>query len=487
MLTNEVQSSFIRNVQTSTVLRLSLWSSLVVLTILLFGGALGFALLTRRLRRLRQAMITFERSDLETVEESLIPVRRPADELDEVQNVYISMVDRIREQVGALRRADDLRRELVTNISHDLRTPLAALQGYLETLQIKRESLTPAERQGYLAAAREHGDRLDKLIAQLFETVHPRRRGATPDRGVSTSGTRSRRDSGIPYRGRSQGRDPRGSRSDRSAFVAGDLGLIERALTNLLDNAVRHTPAGGMVTLSLEAADSDAVRVSVTDTGEGIGPEVLPRIIERFYQVPSGERPQGGSGLGLAIVKRILELHGSSIPGRKPARSGRSLLVRSGAAELTAPLATGGSALEFVGVVPEGDRSAVDQLDIHLGSEAPASHLEAEALESCHEQAIQRLRLLRRCGARETGAVAATEVGVGVNWLTTSMAPPTAPASRFMRPLRSGKIRTLEILVASRSASAGPSPGPTPRRINRPEAMRPTTSASTRTSARATR
>ena len=321
VLTNEVQSSFIRNVQTSTVLRLSLWSSLVVLTILLFGGALGFALLTRRLRRLRQAMITFERSDLETVEESLIPVRRPADELDEVQNVYISMVDRIREQVGALRRADDLRRELVTNISHDLRTPLAALQGYLETLQIKRESLTPAERQGYLAAAREHGDRLDKLIAQLFElsTLDAEERPRIEEFPLQELAHDVIQEFRIAAEAKGVTLEVQGPTD--LPFVAGDLGLIERALTNLLDNAVRHTPAGGMVTLSLEAADSDAVRVSVTDTGEGIGPEVLPRIFERFYQVPSAERPQGGSGLGLAIVKRILELHGSSIqveslPGR---------------------------------------------------------------------------------------------------------------------------------------------------------------------------
>ena len=313
VLTNEVQSSFIRNVQTSTVLRLSLWGSAVVLAVVLLGGALGFALLTRRLRRLRHAMTAFERSDLETVVVPLARVRRPADELDEVQNIFLGMVDRIRGQVGALRRADDQRRELVTNISHDLRTPLAALQGYLETLQIRREALSAAEQADYLTAARQHGERLDRLIAQLFElstldAEAPPRFESFPLQDLAHDVVQK-----FAFPAREKGVSLEVAGSTDLPFVSGDLGLIERALTNLIDNAIRHTPEGGTVTLRLEPAEGPAVRVSVTDTGEGIRSDALPRIFERFYQVPSAERSRGVSGLGLAIVKRILELHGTTI------------------------------------------------------------------------------------------------------------------------------------------------------------------------------
>ncbi len=313
VLTNEVQTSFIRNVQTSTVLRLSLWGSGVLLTILLLGGSLGFALLTRRLRRLRAAMTAFERSDLETVEMPLAPVRRSSDELDEVQNIFLRMVDRIRRQVGALRRADDQRRELVTNISHDLRTPLAALQGYLETLQIKHDSLTTAEQADYLSAARQHGERLDRLIAQLFELSRLDAEAlpqieSFPLQELAHDVIQKFR---IPAEVKGVALEVFGPTD--LPFVIGDLGLIERALTNLIDNAIRHTPAGGTVTLRLEPTGERTIRVMVADTGEGIRSDALPRIFERFYQVPSAERPRGGSGLGLAIVKRIIELHGSSI------------------------------------------------------------------------------------------------------------------------------------------------------------------------------
>ena len=95
-------------------------------------------------------------------------------------------------------------------------------------------------------------------------------------------------------------------------FVAADLGLIERALTNLIENGVRHTPPGGCVTLEFVPGAEGRVRVAVVDDGEGIGREQLERIFDRFYQVPASER-RGGAGLGLAITRRILELHGTTV------------------------------------------------------------------------------------------------------------------------------------------------------------------------------
>jgi two-component system, OmpR family, sensor kinase len=94
-------------------------------------------------------------------------------------------------------------------------------------------------------------------------------------------------------------------------FVNADVGMIERALTNLIENALRYTPPGGEVRLELRKV-SDKVRVTVTDTGQGIAANDLPFIFERFYRA-KGNDEKTGSGLGLAIVKRILELHGAEI------------------------------------------------------------------------------------------------------------------------------------------------------------------------------
>lgn len=97
-------------------------------------------------------------------------------------------------------------------------------------------------------------------------------------------------------------------------FVRGDLGLIERAMENLIDNAIRHTPGGGRVTVALMPND-DLARVRVSDTGGGITPDELPHIFDRYYRAPrpAGQEPAGGAGLGLAITRRIAELHGGTI------------------------------------------------------------------------------------------------------------------------------------------------------------------------------
>jgi signal transduction histidine kinase len=96
-------------------------------------------------------------------------------------------------------------------------------------------------------------------------------------------------------------------------FVSCDLGLIERVLTNLVENAVRHTPPGGVILLDIEPEER-GVRITVADTGEGIAAEDLPRIFERFYRADrSRDRSAGGAGLGLAIARQIVDLHGGTL------------------------------------------------------------------------------------------------------------------------------------------------------------------------------
>lgn len=313
VLTNEVQDSLIRSVQTSTALRIGLWGSVLGLVLLLFGGALAFTLLTRRLRRLNDAMRVFRRSDFDRQAIALPETVLRRDEIDELTESFLDVAQHVSDQYHALREADRNRRELVGNISHDLRTPLAALRGYLETLSLRGERLTREERENFLEAAQAHGARLSRLIEQLFElsTLESGQGRAHPEpfllqeliQDVAHEYGLRAEEGGVGLE----------LIVDRELpFVAADIGMIERVITNLLDNALRHTQPGGRVTLALERSSEDAVRVRVSDTGLGIAAEDLPRVFERFFRASSAREGEG-TGLGLAIVRRILELHGRSI------------------------------------------------------------------------------------------------------------------------------------------------------------------------------
>lgn len=313
VLNNDLQNSIVQSAQTSTVLRLGLWGSLITLVILLLGAALGFTLLTRRLRRLRMAMTDFRANDFSA---SGIDFWQPPpirDEIDDVQAVFIDMAGKISEQIEALKRADEQRRELLTNLSHDLRTPLAALQGYLETLALKGEALPLAEQQTFLAAARRHGTRLNKLISDLFELTTLESGREQPNIEVFPL-TELVQDIAMTYQIEARKKELElVVEGDRDLpFIRADIGLIERVITNLLDNAIRHTPPAGRITLGLSRL-KDTVEIRVCDSGEGIAEEALPHIFDRFFQAKRQGSDKAGTGLGLAISKRILELHGQPL------------------------------------------------------------------------------------------------------------------------------------------------------------------------------
>ena len=309
LLADRVGDSIIRTVQNSTVLRLGLWSGVTLVALILGVAGLAFGLLTRRLRRLNTAMSAFRENDF-VVDAPLAMIERPQDEIDTLQNVFGDMAQRISEQVQGLRQVDRLRRELITNVSHDLRTPLAALQGYLETLELKGDLNDEAK--GYLDAAGRHSERLERLISDLFDLSRLDAQ-AVEARLEPFPIAELAQDVVLKFQGQAQNkciklelRTP-----ENLPFVAIDVGLMERALTNLIDNALRYTPRGGRVRLSLKA-HGEAVVVQVRDNGRGISETDLPHVFERFYRASKHEGPEG-SGLGLAITKRIVALHDSTI------------------------------------------------------------------------------------------------------------------------------------------------------------------------------
>jgi signal transduction histidine kinase len=212
------------------------------------------------------------------------------------------------EQWRTLRRQDRERREIIANVSHDLRTPLTSLHGFLETLAHKRD-LSDAERERYLATALAQSGKVTRLAHELFELARLEHDESTLERepfslgdlvhdvvqelGLLASAKEQRLTAEVPA---------------GLPHVVGSLRLIDRVLTNLIGNAIEHTPAGGEIAVALREA-GNVVEVVVRDDGPGIPPEVR----EALLGSPPGGGRQASAGLGLQIVRRILELHGSRI------------------------------------------------------------------------------------------------------------------------------------------------------------------------------
>jgi signal transduction histidine kinase len=315
ILGGEKYDSVAQMLQGSYIIRTSVFIAGGSLLFALLTGLLLFKQLTRRLGKLAAAMEDFKKGEFYEKPEYLD--RYASDERDEIGRLgltFAKMADMIQAQMKALKHADTHRRELVSSISHDLRTPLASLSGYLETLLLKESELRTEEKRDYLKTAIKHCERLEKLISELFELS----KLDSPDVKLDIEPF-SLSDHVQDVVQKLQITAGRKGISIRPAFegdislVYADIGLIERVMDNLIENALRFSSKGDTVTISV-IPDQDRVIVKVTDTGSGISKEDLPFIFDRFYQAKrqNGEKIEG-SGIGLSIAKRIVELHRGSL------------------------------------------------------------------------------------------------------------------------------------------------------------------------------
>jgi len=315
VLASEEHDSAVSIFRGSHLLRLSLTVVGGALLVALLVGLLLFNLLTRRLSRLTDAVEAFKDSDFSNPKVMRTGLADPkGDEIGRLAAADEGMAERIIQQVGALRQTDELRRELVANVSHDLRTPLSSLKGYIETLELKEDQLTPEERRQYLSVAKRQSDKLGEQVEELFELARLESKEMRPELEAFPLAELVQ-DVVQEFRLTAEQKkvDLHFRLPDDVPMVSADIGLIQRVLQNLISNAVNHTEEGGAVTVVL-SADANRVAVRVEDTGCGIPSEELVQVFDRFYQAEAhdgGVRRSGG--LGLAIVKRILELHGSAV------------------------------------------------------------------------------------------------------------------------------------------------------------------------------
>lgn len=218
-----------------------------------------------------------------------------------------------------LERVDAMRRDFIANVSHELRTPLTVVGGFVETLADAPE-LPAAESRRYFDLMLDHTRRMQHLLDDLL----------TLSRLESADHALKDEPVNVPELAQalkaeaeslSRGRHRVSLQLDSAAWLKGNLQEIRSALGNLVSNAVRYTPEGGEIALAWRERSGEGV-FAVTDTGEGIAAEHIPRLTERFYRVDrSRSRETGGTGLGLAIVKHVLTRHGArleiqSTPGK---------------------------------------------------------------------------------------------------------------------------------------------------------------------------
>lgn len=220
--------------------------------------------------------------------------------------------------ITAVARADAMRRDFVANVSHEIRTPLTVLAGFVETMQTL--PLTEAERAGYLNLMAAQSERMQTLVNDLL-TLSRLEGSPLPGASDHIDLPALLAQCETEARGLSELLHPPDERPQKLSFGAppdfnltGAASELRSALSNLINNAVRYTPAGGSIEVRSERLLDGGARIAVTDSGPGIAPEHVPRLGERFYRVDrSRSRESGGTGLGLAITKHVVQRHGGEL------------------------------------------------------------------------------------------------------------------------------------------------------------------------------
>ena len=287
----------------------------VALALLVGGTAVAALVIARPTRRRLKELQDAARA----IGDGRVGVRAPESGVDEVtalSRAFNEMAGQLEQRTQALETADRTRRQLLADVSHELTTPLAAILGYVETLQMTDIPLDTATRSRYLGIVNEEADRLQHIIGDLLDLARLEGGGGSlrMEPASITHLLERVRHRHAPLVAERQIALTTQQEAMVGALV-GDQNRLEQALQNLVANAVRHTPPGGTVMVTASVMKSNVV-LRVEDTGPGIPLEHLPHLFERFYKVDqsrTGTDVPSGSGLGLSIVHAIVSRHGGTV------------------------------------------------------------------------------------------------------------------------------------------------------------------------------
>jgi two-component system OmpR family sensor kinase len=288
---------------------LSLPSTLLLIVATLVVATVIFYPARRRLAALEYAAQRLGGGDL-----TARAPQKGGDEIARVATAFNRMAGELQTRDAALRTSDGLRRQMMADVSHELKTPLTAMRGYIETLRMPEVVLDAERRDRYFETIDRETRRLERIVKDLLDLARYEHGGVVLQRRVFDIERLFENVAGRHERdAHTKGVAMRIHVDAQADQVVADPDRIEQAIENLVGNALRHTPAGGTITLRATQADGVAT-LSVSDTGVGISPEHLSNVFERFYKVDTARAAESaGSGLGLSITKAIVERHGGTI------------------------------------------------------------------------------------------------------------------------------------------------------------------------------
>ena len=312
----ELYQDIVSRLRFSRILQAAAFGVGVVISVGAISGFVGFWFFTRRITGLASEMEGFSRSGFTRLP-ALDPPERSlaaADELDRLRARFAELAGVIHEHVLKLENADILLREAIAALSHDLRTPLTALGGYLETIKVRRAELSSSELDNYLDLALAQHHRLTALVRAQFDLAMLNSTAFPCDpQNASLSDLIHDVCQKFMATARTVGIELTATSPHAGVYANVDIGLLERVLENLISNAIRHTPRGGRVEIRIQE-ECSRIAICVKDTGDGIPPADLAHIFDRYFRGTNAAKSVGqGAGLGLAIAKRIVELHGGEI------------------------------------------------------------------------------------------------------------------------------------------------------------------------------
>ncbi len=291
--------------------RVGLWSMVLSLSVGLLAGLAIFYLLTKRLRRVSRRIEVFSESDFKSWSASEITYNS-ADEIAQIEQIFEQMAARIQSQLVALIDKDKQRRQLVAQVSHDLRTPLASMLGYIESLKLKRDKLSAQEQEEFLEIAYRQGKRLGHMVDSLFQLSSLEAREIEPqlEPFVPLELLFDIRQK-YAIRLREAGLSLEIEFDQPGVFAMGDVSLFERVLDNLIENAMVHAVTSSQIMLRIES-NAESIGVSVRNQGKPINEDELNAVFDPFYRANSQSADRRHAGLGLAISRQIMEsLEGS--------------------------------------------------------------------------------------------------------------------------------------------------------------------------------
>lgn len=287
-------------------------------------GLLIIRIITNNYSKILTVMQQFRQGDLK----ARIEFKSMGDER-QLGEMFNEMADILTVNIDKLKQVENLRRELIANVSHDLRTPIAIIRGYVETLQMKEETITIQERKQYINTVRESAEKLERLVNELFELSKLEANQVLAKKEpFIISELVSDISSKYQLIAETKNISINTVLSKELPPVFADVSLIERVMQNLIDNALKFTPSGGKIEIKTIKSTDNNIEISVTDNGIGIPENDREQIFARYYKANNFTDLKNSTGLGLAIAKKILDLHQSTLDLVSKENAGSSFIFK---------------------------------------------------------------------------------------------------------------------------------------------------------------